>query len=171
MCRDQWPGRCLGITSRDPSVCKSNRLHVDILQFSFIKLGCILWNPLKRSVIFLQSWTSTGYFSNSTGSSVTHCRFFPIMGRDANLTKCILHFALGDKYQNTTGFWRCLAVMATFGCWEQGALLTSLTLIPGPANTGLPKRDTLFISFLGWQKMSPLDNPYVQFATGNPFGV
>ena len=25
----------------DPSVCKSNRLHVDILRFSFIKLGYI----------------------------------------------------------------------------------------------------------------------------------
>ena len=26
----------------DPSVCKSKRLHVDILRFSFIKLGYIL---------------------------------------------------------------------------------------------------------------------------------
>ena len=33
----QWSGRFLG----DPSVCKSNRLHVDNLQFSFIKLGYI----------------------------------------------------------------------------------------------------------------------------------
>ena len=32
----------LGITGWDPSVCKSNRLHVDILQFLFIKLGFIL---------------------------------------------------------------------------------------------------------------------------------
>ena len=38
----QWSGRFLGITGWDPSVCKSNRLHVDILQFSFIKLGYIL---------------------------------------------------------------------------------------------------------------------------------
>ena len=36
--------------------------------------------PLKWSVIFLQSPTSTGYFSNSTGSSVTNCRFSPIIG-------------------------------------------------------------------------------------------
>ena len=49
------------------------------LRFSFIKLGYILYIPLKRSVIFLQSWTSTGYFSNSTSSSVTHCRFSPII--------------------------------------------------------------------------------------------
>jgi hypothetical protein len=61
----------------DPSVCKSDRLHVDILQHSFIKLGYIL---LKWLVIFLQSWTSTGYFSNSTGSFVTNCRFSPIIG-------------------------------------------------------------------------------------------
>ena len=31
--------------------------------------------PLEWSAIFLQSWTSTGYFSNSTGSIVTTCRF------------------------------------------------------------------------------------------------
>ena len=75
----QWSGRILGITGWDPSVCKSNRSHVDTLQFSFIKLRYILEIPLKWSVIFLQSWTSTGYFSNSTGSSVTSCRFSPII--------------------------------------------------------------------------------------------
>ena len=36
--------------------------------------------PLKWSVIFLRSWTSTGYISNSTGSSVTNCRFSLIIG-------------------------------------------------------------------------------------------
>jgi hypothetical protein len=36
-------GRFLGIIiGCDPSVCKSNRLHVDILQFSFMKMGYIL---------------------------------------------------------------------------------------------------------------------------------
>ena len=38
----QWFGRILGITGWDPSVCRSHRLHFDILQFSFIKLGYIL---------------------------------------------------------------------------------------------------------------------------------
>jgi hypothetical protein len=33
--------------------------------------------PLKRSVIFLQSWTSTSYFSNSTGSIATNFRSSP----------------------------------------------------------------------------------------------
>ena len=37
---EQWRGRILGIiTGWDPSVGKSNRLHVDILRFSFINLG------------------------------------------------------------------------------------------------------------------------------------
>ena len=83
MC-DQWSGRFLGILiGWDLSVCKSNQLHVDILRFSFTKLGYILWIPLKWSVIFLHSWTSTDYFSNSTSSFVTNCRFSPIIGADA----------------------------------------------------------------------------------------
>ena len=77
----QLLGRFLGIKLRltgwDPSVCKSNRLHVDILRFSFVELGYILYIPLNWLVIFLQSSTSTGYFSNSTGASVTNCRFSP----------------------------------------------------------------------------------------------
>ena len=56
-----------------------NRLHVDILRFSFIKLGNILLIPLKWPVIFLQSPTSTGYFSNSTVSSATNCWFSTII--------------------------------------------------------------------------------------------
>ena len=76
----QLSARFLGITGWDPCVCKSNRLHVDILWFSCTKFGYILQIPLKWSVNFLQSWTSTGYFSNSTGSFVTNCRFSPIIG-------------------------------------------------------------------------------------------
>ena len=37
----QWSGRFLGMMGWDPSVPKPNRLHVDILRFSFIKLGYI----------------------------------------------------------------------------------------------------------------------------------
>ena len=40
---------------------------------SFIELGYILYISLKWLVIFLQPWTGTGYFSNSTGSCVTNC--------------------------------------------------------------------------------------------------
>ena len=36
---EQWSVNFLGMISWDPSVCKSNRLHVDILRFSFTKLG------------------------------------------------------------------------------------------------------------------------------------
>ena len=82
-CPEQWLGRFSDIIGWDPSVCKSNRLHIDILRFSFLILGYILWIPLKRSVIFLQSWTSTGYFSNSTGSFVTNCRFSSIVGPES----------------------------------------------------------------------------------------
>ena len=73
----QWSGRFLGIIGWDPSVCKSNRLHIDSLRFSFIELGNTLWIPVKWSVIFLQSWTSTVYFSDSFGLFVTNCRFSP----------------------------------------------------------------------------------------------
>ena len=39
---NQWAGRFLGTIGWDPpSVCKSNRLHVDILRFSFTKVGYI----------------------------------------------------------------------------------------------------------------------------------
>ena len=38
-CLNQWLGRFLGITGWNLSVCKSNRLYVDILRFSFIKFG------------------------------------------------------------------------------------------------------------------------------------
>ena len=56
----RWSGRFLGITTGwDPSVCKSNRLCVHILQFfSFIELGYIIQIPLTWTVIFLQSWTN-----------------------------------------------------------------------------------------------------------------
>ena len=75
----QWSGRFLGIIGWEISVCKSNRLHVDILRNFYINLRYISWIPLKWSVILLKSWTSTTYFSNSTGSSVTNCRFSPII--------------------------------------------------------------------------------------------
>ena len=79
-----WPsviGRFLGTTGWDPSVCKSNRLYIDIPRFSFfIYLGYILQIPLKWPVVFLQSWTSTGNSSNSTGLSATNSRFSPIIG-------------------------------------------------------------------------------------------
>ena len=42
---------------------KPNRLHVDIFRFCFIRLTYILQIPLKWSVNFLKSPTSTGYVS------------------------------------------------------------------------------------------------------------
>jgi hypothetical protein len=72
-------GEFLGIISWDPNVCKSNRLQFNILHIPFIKLRYILQFPLKWSVIFMQSPTSTGYFSNSTGSFVTNWWLSPII--------------------------------------------------------------------------------------------
>ena len=46
--------------------------------FPLLNWGIILEIPPEWSVILLQSWTSTGYVWNSTGSSVTNCLFSPI---------------------------------------------------------------------------------------------
>jgi hypothetical protein len=89
----QWPGRFLDIISEDPSVSKQcpgrflgrASRHPSVLQvqpvmcwhcfgFFFTELGYILQIPLNLLVIFLTSWTSTGYFSTSAGSSVTSSR-------------------------------------------------------------------------------------------------
>ena len=49
----QWSGSILGIVGWDCSVCKFIQLHVDILRFSFMRLGYILYIPLQRLVNFL----------------------------------------------------------------------------------------------------------------------
>ena len=51
-CSYQWSGRFLDIIGWDSSVCKSNRLHVDILPFSFTKLGVYSINSFKTIDIF-----------------------------------------------------------------------------------------------------------------------
>ena len=55
----------MGIVGQDPSDSKSNQLHVDIFRACFHSF----------EVILQKSRTSTGYFSNSTGSSGTKCQF------------------------------------------------------------------------------------------------
>ena len=57
----------------------ANLLHVVIFRFSFIDLRRILQIPLKWWVNFQNSWASTGYFSNSTSSSVTSHWFSPFI--------------------------------------------------------------------------------------------
>jgi hypothetical protein len=114
----QWLGRFVGIIGWEPSVCKSNRLHVDILRFSFIKLG--VYSSINSSKVignFLQSWTSTGYFSNWTGSSETNCRFSPIIVWQVSMTflfvlqvaDCLLVFAAKNDTRfvpNMRLFWQ-----------------------------------------------------------------
>ena len=63
------------IIGRDPSVSKSNRLHINTFRLLFINSWYILYIPPKQWAILLKSWTSTSYFSNSTGSSITNGRF------------------------------------------------------------------------------------------------
>ena len=84
---NQWSERFFGIiTGGHPSVCKSNRYNMLTSSDSPLNRGTFHKFLKKWPVISLQSlWTSTGgYFSNSTGSFVTNCRFCPIT--DGNLT-------------------------------------------------------------------------------------
>ena len=69
-------GENWSITGQDPSVFpKSNQLHVDIFSIYFLHLFELY--SICSWVNFLKSRPSTGYFSNSTGSSATSCRFSP----------------------------------------------------------------------------------------------
>ena len=85
------PQKFWGIVGQDPSDSKSNQLHVDIFRFCFNHLRHILQIPLKWSAILLNSPTSTGYFSNSTGSSVTNRRFSPSHVPNAPKYDCLLN--------------------------------------------------------------------------------
>ena len=69
-------GEVFGHNWSNPRVPKSNRLHVVIF---WINLKYILYIPLKRSLISLKSWTSTGYLCNSTSSSVTSSWITPFI--------------------------------------------------------------------------------------------
>ena len=59
------------LSGHDRSVSESNRLHVVIFRVFFVNVRYIPWIPLKWSVIFLNSCTSTGYSTRSTRSSAT----------------------------------------------------------------------------------------------------
>ena len=73
-------GKNLSITGQDPSVSKSNRLHVDIFSIFLHQFEIYSIHSYKMIGKFLKSWTSTSYFSNSTGSSATNHRFSPDIG-------------------------------------------------------------------------------------------
>ena len=64
-------GENLGHNWSKSRVSKSNWLHIVIFRFVFINVESNPKIPLKWSVIFMHSWTSTNYFSNSIGSSIT----------------------------------------------------------------------------------------------------
>ena len=54
---------------------------------AFIHWRYVLYIPLKWTVNFPKSWTLTGHFSNSTGSSATHRRFFPDIGVESSCNR------------------------------------------------------------------------------------
>ena len=68
----QWPVEILVFASPTGYILTSSGLPL-------LNWGIIHKFLKKWSVIFLQSWIWTGYFSNSTGSFVTSCRFSPII--------------------------------------------------------------------------------------------
>ena len=61
---------------QNPSVSKSNRLHVLIFWGIFMNIGNISQILQNWLVIFLKSWTATGDFLNSNGSFVISSQFF-----------------------------------------------------------------------------------------------
>ena len=77
---NQWSGRFLGMTGREILVFAIPTGYMLTSSGSpSLNQGIFFWIPLKWWANSLQSWTSTGYFSNSTGSSVTNCRFSSII--------------------------------------------------------------------------------------------
>ena len=65
--------------------------------FASFMWGIIYRFLLKWSVNFWKSWTSTGYFSNSTGSSATNRRFFPDIHRVVPWPSPALFFCLAGR--------------------------------------------------------------------------
>ena len=112
----------LGIIGWDPSVSKCNHLHVDIFQFFFfIILGYIPWNTPKWSVIVPKSRTSTGYFSNSSGSSVTSSssRFSPFIDLICPFCRhsCTIHrYAMHSLFDFKKGGLQKYAPMRALSC-------------------------------------------------------
>ena len=87
----------MGITGWEPSVCKSNRLRVDILRLSFIKPYSIKFSKMIDN--FHGVLNINRLFSNSIGSSVTNCRFSPII----DFEYAIQHFV--NAYISSISSW------------------------------------------------------------------
>ena len=70
---------CEVVLNQNPSVHKFNRLHVVICWVLGYLFEAYSFDSIKGMGPFSESWTSTGYFSNSTVSSVTRGRFSPFI--------------------------------------------------------------------------------------------
>ena len=88
--------------------------------FFFIKLGYIPWNTPKWSVIVPKSRTSTGYFSNSSGSSVTSSsRFSPFIDLICPFCRhsCTIHrYAMHSLFDFKKGGLQKYAPMRALSC-------------------------------------------------------
>ena len=67
------------IVGQDPRDSKSSRLHVDIFRFRFHSFEVYFYIDSSKMIgnAIVKPRTSTGYFSKSTGSSVTNRGFSP----------------------------------------------------------------------------------------------
>ena len=79
---NQWSGRFLGMIGWDPSVCKSNQLHVDILRFSFI-LSLAAYSTYYSKMIGdspdISNFNRLFLKLNWCIRNLTNCRFSPII--------------------------------------------------------------------------------------------
>ena len=73
-----------GISGWDPSVCKSNRSHVDNLRFSFINLVFLYYSMNSSKMIgeFPAISNFNRLFLTLNRFIVTNCRFSSIIGLD-----------------------------------------------------------------------------------------
>ena len=135
---NQWSGRLLSITGWDPSVCKSNWLHLDILRFSFIKLGYIY---------SINSSTMIGNFPavlNFNRVFLERNLFFPIIapGHDSSISCKVLMIAYQSFIQwNTWG-------------GEVIALPPTITPEPVCCRNHFGKQALSMVSRLRWKKSS-----------------
>ena len=111
------------IVGQDPSDSKSSRLHVDIVfRYCFHSLEEV-YSSIDSSKMIgnspLKSPTSTRYFSNSTGSSVTNHRLFPdIDGHitTKKLTESIFQCTPCHAFWNPISCPEWVAVRTRSGC-------------------------------------------------------
>jgi hypothetical protein len=82
------PRKFLSIVGQHPINYKSNRLHVNIFRCCFYSFEVYSIDSSEMIGKSPKSPTSTGYFSNPTGSSATNCQFSPDSGTHYTSRSC-----------------------------------------------------------------------------------